>query len=486
MNKRILCLMLMLSVISCLLCFSVNAESSTSIAGIYEGTYTAPQGLTGVTLYIEKDGNKNTAIFEFYPTEGGPADVESGSFNMSIKKNADIYELKAGSWISKAPTYITLDIKNCTIENGILNGEIYGYRSSFFGIKMDYGYLGEINCNKVSNIKVFLDESELSFDQPPIMIDNRVMVPMRKIFESLNYDVEWIGNEQKAVATKNGNSIIVQINNPQIQYKRGTYTCDVVPTIIEGRTLVPVRAVSECDGCDVSWESENNAVIIKSKVAYKTVAGDIEKNNIKEHINLNMREWTPLKGLTEAMLNTGGLSENNAETIADAFEFVTTWIGNAVEITKLDVTVGNDNTISIKYGESIEKNRSGAEMTLAMMLQEKFYNVNPSILFTQDELADEYIRNWFGLEGEGTYSMVFDFGKIEYGAYGYYLLIEGNNVYQVPIIHPDTTMKVYYKEGKEKKLIMDAAEILRNTKFELSDEEKEKVLDQLWINGYRF
>lgn len=486
MRKRIVGLFLIVAVLFCLITISVSADNTQSIAGIYEGTYTAPQGLTGVTLYIEKDGNKDTAIFEFYPTEGGPVEVESGSFNMSIKKNADTYELKAGSWINQAPTYITLDIKNCSINNGVVSGEIYGYRSSFFGIKMDYGYLGEISCKKVSEIKVFLDNRELSFDQPPIMIDNRVMVPMRKIFEELNYDVEWFGDEQKAIATKNANSITVQINNPTIKYKRGTYICDVVPTIIEGRTLVPVRAVSECDGCDVNWDSENNAVIISSKVAYKTVASDIEKDNIKEHTNLNMREWTPLKGLTEAMLNTGGLSDNNAETLADAFEFVTTWIGNAVEITKLDVTVGKDNTICIKYGESIEKNRSGAEMTLAMMLQEKFYNVNPSILFTQDELADEYIRNWFNLDGEGTYSMIFDFGKIEYGAYGYYLLIDDNDVYQVPIIHPDTTMKVYYKEGKERKLVMDAADILRNTKFELSEEEKEKVLDQLWINGYRF
>ena len=119
-------------------------------------------------------------------------------------------------------------------------------------------------------IKVVLNGEEIEFDQPPVMINNRVMVPMRKIFEELDYSVEWYNDTQTAVAKKDSNTITVRIGKNSISYGKGTYNCDVAPTIVSGRTLVPVRAISECDGCNVEWDGENYSVIITSKPSHKT------------------------------------------------------------------------------------------------------------------------------------------------------------------------------------------------------------------------
>ena len=51
-------------------------------------------------------------------------------------------------------------------------------------------------------IRVVLDGQELYFDVPPQLINNRTMVPMRKIFEAMGASVEWEGTTQTIHAKK--------------------------------------------------------------------------------------------------------------------------------------------------------------------------------------------------------------------------------------------------------------------------------------------
>ena len=111
---------------------------------------------------------------------------------------------------------------------------------------------------------LILDGKSLNFDQPPIMDNNRVMVPIRTIFEALGYTVNWQNSTQTAIANKADHSIIVQVNNPKITYNGGSYYCDVSPKNLSGRILVPVRAVSESAGCEVIWQSSTQTVMIQS------------------------------------------------------------------------------------------------------------------------------------------------------------------------------------------------------------------------------
>lgn len=115
-------------------------------------------------------------------------------------------------------------------------------------------------------IKVVLNGEDIEFDQPPIMISDRVMVPIRSIFEAMGYTVEWNASTQTAEAIKSNGNITVQINNNIIEYSingvSGIYECDVVPQIVSQRIVVPVRAVAESAGCDVQWDEENTTVII--------------------------------------------------------------------------------------------------------------------------------------------------------------------------------------------------------------------------------
>lgn len=122
------------------------------------------------------------------------------------------------------------------------------------------------------NIYVTVDGATLNFDQPPIMQNDRVLVPMRLIFEALGATVEWDEYNQYVKATKDQIDITMQIGNSTM-VKNGEYiTLDTAPILLNGRTLVPVRAVAESLDATVEWRGEINTVVIEKKVIPKRYA----------------------------------------------------------------------------------------------------------------------------------------------------------------------------------------------------------------------
>ena len=122
-------------------------------------------------------------------------------------------------------------------------------------------------CASATNqpeVSVVLDGHTLSFDVPPSIINDRTMVPMRKIFESLGYEVDWEQNSSKITAIRGEDIIVMYVGIYTIERNGSNITIDTAPQIVEGRTLVPVRAISESSGCSVQWDGDAKVVYISS------------------------------------------------------------------------------------------------------------------------------------------------------------------------------------------------------------------------------
>lgn len=115
-----------------------------------------------------------------------------------------------------------------------------------------------------NNITVKLNGQILRFDVPPQLINGRTMVPMRAIFESLGATVNWDQTTQTVVSVKNSTAIKLTIGIPDIVINGNTKSLDIAPCVINGRTLVPIRAVSEAFNLNVDWDGTTNTVIINS------------------------------------------------------------------------------------------------------------------------------------------------------------------------------------------------------------------------------
>ena len=124
-------------------------------------------------------------------------------------------------------------------------------------------------------IAVIANGEQLTFDVPPILHNNRTLVPFRAIFEAYGaVDIAWNQELQKATGSVDGTTIELTVGSNKA-FVNGSYLeLDVPPIVKNGRVLVPIRFISEALGYDVEWDDAKRAVIIKSPDYYNTFYND--------------------------------------------------------------------------------------------------------------------------------------------------------------------------------------------------------------------
>ncbi|GEM_PF-1490373 len=115
-----------------------------------------------------------------------------------------------------------------------------------------------------AEISVLIDGTKLSFDQAPIMENDRVLVPLRAIFEALGCNVHYYDSTETISAQKGDKKISLQVGSNQMLVNDEVITIDVPAKVLNDRTLVPVRAISEALDCWVGWTDETSTVSIES------------------------------------------------------------------------------------------------------------------------------------------------------------------------------------------------------------------------------
>ena len=111
-------------------------------------------------------------------------------------------------------------------------------------------------------VSVYLFGEKLSFDVPPQIINGRTLVPMRAIFEELGATVDWNGDTKTATSVREDKTIILTIDSYTMYVNDEKVTLDVAPCLINGRTMVPARAVSESFDLKVDWDNDTRSVLI--------------------------------------------------------------------------------------------------------------------------------------------------------------------------------------------------------------------------------
>lgn len=113
---------------------------------------------------------------------------------------------------------------------------------------------------KVFQVK--LHGNYLASDVPPTVIEGRTLVPLRAIFEALDAQVTWDNNTKKVTGQKGSTTVVLTINKKTAQVNGVNTILDVPATIVDGRTMVPARFIAESLGQRVSWDEKLRTVVI--------------------------------------------------------------------------------------------------------------------------------------------------------------------------------------------------------------------------------
>jgi hypothetical protein len=124
---------------------------------------------------------------------------------------------------------------------------------------------------QINNPKMNVNGTEKAIDEQgtkPIIKNNRTLVPIRAIIESLGGTIAWDGTAKKVTLALGSTTMQLWIGSSTAKVNGKDIHIDkddpkVVPEIINSRTMIPLRFVAENLGCDVLWESNTQTVTIK-------------------------------------------------------------------------------------------------------------------------------------------------------------------------------------------------------------------------------
>lgn len=96
----------------------------------------------------------------------------------------------------------------------------------------------------------------------PMMYGDRVMVPLRGVFEQLGAAVDWNPTDRSVVATKGDMRVVLHIGDHYANVNGQQVQLDTPPMITAGSTMVPLRFLSESLGANVDWNAGTDTVAI--------------------------------------------------------------------------------------------------------------------------------------------------------------------------------------------------------------------------------
>lgn len=125
----------------------------------------------------------------------------------------------------------------------------------------------------VGSLIAHMDGQIVTLDSPPVIVNGRTLVPLRPIIEGLGGAITWVPETRSVEVWFNGTTLLLQIGNRTAVVNGEAVIMDVPAAIMNSRTMLPVRFVSEHLGADVQWEQLTKTVTIT--VNGVTVSGGV-------------------------------------------------------------------------------------------------------------------------------------------------------------------------------------------------------------------
>ncbi len=131
-------------------------------------------------------------------------------------------------------------------------------------VSFNITYDGKTETYSAQKVYININGTEVeSQNMQPIILEDRVLVPLRFIAENLGAEVDWEPYKKEVIITYKGDTLSFIINNEYATKNGDTIIdFDVAAKIINDYTMVPVRAISEAFGYNVMWSEEERTVYI--------------------------------------------------------------------------------------------------------------------------------------------------------------------------------------------------------------------------------
>ena len=116
----------------------------------------------------------------------------------------------------------------------------------------------------LSTIKVYVDSEQLVFDIDPIQTQGTTLVQFTTVFKALGLEYSWDQKTKTVTGYNDDITLKLSIGNKTAIVNGEKVSLLVAPIVKDGKTLIPLRFVSEATGAEVEWNKDTRTITIES------------------------------------------------------------------------------------------------------------------------------------------------------------------------------------------------------------------------------
>lgn len=276
------------------------------------------------------------------------------------------------------------------------------------------------------NVRLWIDGNYVTGDVAPQIVNDRTVVPIRMISESLGLTPVWNEPEQSVTIEAQNISVIFKINDMNYVLNGETKQMDVAPQIISDRTFVPLRVIAEVFGKNVDWDQKNETAIVgegyvppaETQVSFEkaTVKNVIDGDTIVVDIDGTEKKvrFVGIDALEMSTPNGNTSKKFTEDTILNKTVYLEKDVS---EVDKYDrllryIWLISPNGIEINE-KSIRENMLNSKMVASGMAASKTYAPDTKYQNIFDKIQTDAINNKLGMWASAPTGAVVSTHKVE-------------------------------------------------------------------------
>lgn len=188
----------------------------------------------------------------------------------------------------------------------------------------------EVEVEQEPEPTVYVDGERLLLEDPILEVEGRLLVPIRHLVEALNGFVHWMPESYEAMVISSlGDEIIFQRDNPLMRFNGMEYRMDIEPILVDQRMYIPLRHAAQFLHAEVAWDGETASAHLSLMPPYIVQEGDtletiskqleVSEELLVERNQLADQEWQEVMIIRYVIpdIMASKIEEPLAETLAE-------------------------------------------------------------------------------------------------------------------------------------------------------------------------
>ncbi len=221
-----------------------------------------------------------------------------------------------------------------------------------------------------------IDQSTLPMQ--PIIIDGTTLVPVREVFEALGAKVDYKDTSQEVFISYNKTLINMKINDLKYTVNGQSKSFSVPPKIINGKTMIPLRSVSEGMGLEVNWDGITRTININDSsntITETPIVLAVDKSPVSFSEASN-----PTAKVSSIIADTSSVTINFSSPITNVSKFLLN--DNRLIFDLINTTNGLNPTINVPTNTYYTQIRTSQFATAPTAISRVVLQVNNGIYYS--------------------------------------------------------------------------------------------------------